>query len=313
MKVLIAEDDLVSSKILQKNLVNWDYEVVLAHTGAAAWQALQDGDLRLAILDWMMPGMDGVEVCRQIRRRKKYKYTYIILLSAKDRKPDIIMGLSSGADDYMTKPVNFLELRARLKTGKRIIELEDKLLFTQNQLKDIASRDGLTKIWNRTESVRFLNEELERGRREKIPTGVIMLDIDHFKRINDEYGHSVGDLALLKVVSRLKGKVRTSDKLGRYGGDEIIIILPNCPRAEIKKVGERLRLAVGHRRIKTELNTIPITISVGCSTSDLPGNSTSEKLIKTADRALLKAKELGRNSVVIAGECRKPAPEKTHV
>jgi diguanylate cyclase (GGDEF)-like protein len=313
MKVLIAEDDLVSSKILQKNLVNWDYEVVLAHNGAAAWQALQDGDLRLAILDWMMPGMDGVEVCRQIRRRKKYKYTYIILLSAKDRKPDIIMGLSSGADDYMTKPVNFLELRARLKTGKRIIELEDKLLFTQNQLKDIASRDGLTKIWNRTESIRFLNEELERGRREKIPTGVIMLDIDHFKRINDEYGHSVGDLALLKVVSRLKGKVRTSDKLGRYGGDEIIIILPNCPRAEIKKVGERLRLAVGHRRIKTELNTIPITISVGCSTSDLPGNSTSEKLIKTADRALLKAKELGRNSVVVAGEGRKPAPEKTHV
>jgi len=313
MKVLIAEDDLVSSKILQKNLVNWDYEVVLAHTGAAAWQALQDGDLRLAILDWMMPGMDGVEVCRQIRRRKKYKYTYIILLSAKDRKPDIIMGLSSGADDYMTKPVNFLELRARLKTGKRIIELEDKLLFTQNQLKDIASRDGLTKIWNRTESVRFLNEELERGHREKTPTGVIMLDIDHFKRINDEYGHSVGDLALLKVVSRLKGKVRKSDKLGRYGGDEIIIILPNCPHAEIKKVGERLRLAVGRRRIKTELNTILITISVGCSTSDLPGNSTSEKLIKTADRALLKAKELGRNSVVVAGEGRKPAPEKTHV
>ena len=313
MKILIAEDDLVSAKILQKNLVNWDYEVVLASTGAAAWQALQDGDLRLAILDWMMPGMDGVEVCRQIRRRKKYKYTYIILLSAKDRKPDIIMGLSSGADDYMTKPVNFLELRARLKTGKRIIELEDKLLFTQNQLKGIASRDGLTKIWNRTEIVRFLNEELERGRREKTPTGVMMLDIDHFKRINDAYGHSVGDLALLKVVSRLKGKVRKSDKLGRYGGDEIIIILPNCPQAEVKKVGERLRQAVGRRRIKTELNTIPITISVGCSTSDMPGNSTSEKLIKTADRALLKAKELGRNSVVVAGQGRKPALENTHV
>ena len=154
MKILIAEDDLISSKILQKNLENWDYKVVLAHTGKAAWQALQDEDLRLAILDWMMPGMDGVEVCRQIRRRKKFKYTYIIILSAKDRKQDIIMGLASGADDYMTKPVNFLELRARLKTGKRIIELEDKLLFTQNQLKDIASRDGLTKIWNRTEIAR---------------------------------------------------------------------------------------------------------------------------------------------------------------
>jgi len=312
MKVLIAEDDIVCSKILQKNLESWDYEVVLARNGAEAWQALQDESLRLAILDWMMPDMDGVEVCRQIRRRKKYKYTYIILLSAKDRKQDIISGLSSGADDYMTKPVNFLELRARLKAGRRIIELEDKLLFTQNQLKDIASRDGLTKIWNRTEIARFLNEELERGRREKIPTGVIMLDIDHFKRINDVYGHSVGDLALIKVVSRLKSKVRKSDKLGRYGGDEIVILLPNCPQTEIKKVGERLRLAVGHRRIRTELNTLPLTISVGCATSDLPGNSSPEKLIKSADRALLKAKELGRNCVVVAGEARTPALEKKH-
>src|SRR5512139_492132 len=139
MKILIAEDDLISSSILQKNLENWDYDVVQARSGAAAWQALQDEDLRLAILDWMMPGMDGVEVCRKIRRRKRYKYTYIILLSARDRKQDIIAGLSSGEDDYMTEPVNFLELRARLKTGRRIIDLEDKLLVIQTQLKDLAS------------------------------------------------------------------------------------------------------------------------------------------------------------------------------
>ena len=124
MKILIAEDDIISSKILQKNLLNWGYYVVPARSGAEAWQALQDEDLRMALLDWMMPGMDGIEVCRKIRRRKKFKYTYIILLSAKDRKQDIITGLSSGADDYMTKPVNFLELRARLQTGRRIIELD---------------------------------------------------------------------------------------------------------------------------------------------------------------------------------------------
>jgi two-component system cell cycle response regulator len=260
-----------------------------------------------------MPGMDGVEVCRKIRLRKKYKYTYIILLSAKDRKQDIIAGLSSGADDYMTKPVNFLELKARLKAGRRIIELEDKLLLIQHQLKDMASRDGLTKIWNRNEIVRFLKEELERGRREKKPTGVIMLDIDYFKKINDDYGHSVGDLALVKVVSRLKSMVRKSDKLGRYGGDEIIIILPHCPQSKIKKVGERLRLAVGSRRIRTELKTLPVAISVGCATSELPGYSSPDKLIKSADRALLKAKQKGRNCVIVAGEGRKPALEKTHV
>jgi len=310
MKILIADDDPVSSKILQKNLENWDYETVLARNGPAAWQALQDDSLRLAILDWMMPGMDGVEVCRKIRRRKRYKYTYIILLSAKDRKQDIIAGLSSGADDYMTKPVNFLELRARLKTGRRIIDLEDKLLFIQNQLKDLASRDSLTRIWNRAEIIRFLSEELERGRREKKPTSVIMLDVDHFKKINDFYGHATGDQALLQVVSRLRRKVRRSDKIGRYGGDEIVVILPNCGPTEVRSVGERLRLAVGGRKIKTEIDAVPVTISGGCATADAGGTPSPESLIKTADRALLAAKEKGRNCVIVAGDGRERIREQ---
>jgi len=313
MKILIAEDDLVSSRILQKNIENWGYKAVLARSGQAAWEALQDEELRLSILDWMMPGMDGVEVCRKIRHRKKYKYTYIILLSAKDRKQDIIAGLSSGADDYMTKPVNFLELRARLQTGKRIIDLEDKLLLIQTQLKDIASRDSLTKIWNRSEISKFLSEELERGLREKKPTGVVLLDLDHFKKINDFYGHAIGDQALLQVVSRLKRKIRKSDKIGRYGGDEIIIILPNCGLDEIKKVGERLRLAVGKIGIKTDLDTVPVTVSAGCATSELPGTASADKLIKAADSALLKAKGQGRNCVVVAGPDREPAREQIHV
>jgi diguanylate cyclase (GGDEF)-like protein len=258
----------------------------------------------------MMPGMDGVEVCRKIRRRQRYKYTYIILLSAKDRKQDIIAGLSSGADDYMTKPVNFLELRARLKTGRRIIDLEDKLLFIQNQLKDLASRDSLTRIWNRAEITRFLIEELERGRRERKPTSVIMLDVDHFKKINDFYGHSIGDQALLQVVSRLRRKVRGSDKLGRYGGDEIIVILPNCGLAEVRAVGERLRLAVGNRKIRTELDAVPITVSAGCATVDPARTGNPEALIKSADKALLEAKKKGRNCVIVAGEDKEPLQEQ---
>jgi len=299
MKLLIAEDDLISSKILEKNLENWGYEVSLVKSGEKAWAALQDEDLRLAILDWMMPGMDGVEICKKIRRRKRNKYTYIILLSAKDRKQDIIAGLSSGADDYMTKPVNFLELRARLQTGKRIIDLEDKLIFIQNQLKDMASRDSLTKLWNRGEIIKFLREELERGKREKKAVGVIMADLDYFKKINDFYGHDIGDAALLQVVSRVKRKVRTSDKVGRYGGDEIIIILPNCPQSEIKIIAERLRLSVVRRGIKTDLDTIPLTISVGCACSDDSPQLTAEKLIRASDEALLKAKSQGRNCVVV--------------
>ncbi len=299
MKILIAEDDLITSRILEKNLQSWGYEVVLARSGEQAWQALKDNNLRLAILDWMMPGMDGVEICKKIRRRKKYKYTFIILLSAKDRKQDIIAGLSSGADDYMAKPVNFLELRARLQTGKRIIDLEDKLLYVQNQLKDLASRDSLTKLWNRAEISKFLREELDRGQREKKPLGVIMLDVDYFKKINDFFGHEIGDLALLQVVSRIKRKVRKSDKVGRYGGDEIIVILPNCGLVEIKKVSERLRASVARRGVKTDQDTFPVTISAGCASTENRLQPSAERLIRAADAALLKAKNQGRNCVVV--------------
>lgn len=146
-----------------------------------------------------------------MRHRKRNKYTYIILLSAKDRKQDIIAGLSSGADDYMTEPVNFLELRARLQTGRRIIDLEDKLILIQSQLKDMASRDNLTKLWNRGEIIKFLREELERGQREKKAVAVMMMDVDYFKKINDFFGHDIGDAALLQVVSRIKRKVRKTD------------------------------------------------------------------------------------------------------
>jgi two-component system cell cycle response regulator len=299
MKILIAEDDIITSRILEKNLLSWGYEVVLARSGEQAWQALKDINLRLAILDWMMPGMDGIEICKKIRRRKKYKYTYIILLSAKDRKQDIIAGLSSGADDYMAKPVNFLELRARLQTGKRIIDLEDKLLFVQSQLKDLASRDSLTKLWNRTEISKFLREELDRGQREKKPLGVIMLDVDYFKKINDFFGHEIGDLALLQVVSRIKRKVRKSDKVGRYGGDEVIIVLPNCDLVEIRKISERLRASVARRGVKTGLETFPVTISAGCASTENRLQPSAEKLIRAADAALLRAKNQGRNCVVV--------------
>lgn len=299
MKILIAEDDLISSRILEKNLKNWNYDVVLARSGEAAWQALRDETLRLAILDWMMPGMDGTEICKKIRRRKKFKYTYIILLSAKDRKQDIIAGLSSGADDYMTKPVNFLELRARLQTGRRIIDLEDKLLLIQRQLKDLASRDSLTKLWNRAEITKFLREELDRGEREKKPVGVIMIDIDYFKKINDFYGHDVGDMALLQIVSRVRRKVRKSDKTGRYGGDEIIVVLPNCSTLETRKIAERLRTSVARRGVKTGLELLPVTISCGCASSESMSQPSAEKLIRSSDAALLSAKNQGRNCVVI--------------
>ena len=300
MRVLIAEDDLISSKILEKNLEEWGYDVVLAPRGEKAWQALQDPALRLAILDWMMPGMNGPEICSLIRRRKRYQYTYVILLSAKDRKRDIITGLSSGADDYMTKPVNYLELRARLSTGRRIIDLEDKLLETQKQLRDLASRDSLTRLWNRAETLRFLVQETNRSGREGKSVGVIMIDIDRFKGINDRYGHSTGDQALLRVVRRLERNVRRSDRIGRYGGDEMIVILPDCDRDRVKRIGERLRRAVSARPMKCDGRTLRATISAGCAVACPKDDARS--IIRRADGALLSAKRQGRDCVVVEGE-----------
>jgi len=301
MSVLIAEDDVISSKILEKSLLDWGFGVQVVGRGEKAWQALRDGTHRLAILDWMMPGMDGTEICARVRRRKKYRYTYVILLSAKDRKQDIVAGLSSGADDYMTKPVNFLELRARLQTGRRIIDLEDKLLLSQKKLKDLASRDSLTKLWNRAEIDRFLTEEIDRTRRDGRSVGVIMIDIDYFKRINDRLGHANGDRALLHVVSQIKGNVRKFDRVGRYGGDEITVILPNCDVARIRMIAERLRLAVLGHPVRHEKIAVPITISSGCATSEGLTEPTPETLIQAADAALLSAKNLGRNCVVVSG------------
>jgi len=300
MKVLIAEDNQISRKILEKNIKNWGYEVLIAKNGEKAWQAFQSNKIRLAILDWMMPEIDGVELCRKIRKKKDYNYTYIIILTSKDRQEDIIKGLSAGADDYMIKPFNSLELRARLQNGRRIIELEDKLLKSQKKLRELAARDSLTELWNRTTIFKLFEEELERSKREKYPTGAIMIDIDNFKGINDSLGHFIGDNVLVEVSSRLKKRARIYDKIGRYGGDEFLIILPKCGQLEVKKIADRLRLAICEKKIKTSKSPLAITISMGGVSSEILSCHSIEELIQACDMALYKAKKKGRNCVILA-------------
>jgi two-component system cell cycle response regulator len=199
--ILVAEDDPVSSRILEKSLTDWGYNVRKARTGPEAWAALQKPEVRIAVLDWMMPGLDGVEVCRRVREQIRSRYVYLILLTARSLPRDIIAGIEAGADDYMTKPVKLPELQARLQAGRRIIELEDSLLAIQKRLTVLATRDALTGLWNRAAILRFLTEELDHGAREAYPTSVIMIDVDRFKQINDLKGHQKGDEAL-KMISR---------------------------------------------------------------------------------------------------------------
>ncbi len=292
LKILIADDDIVSRKMLEKALKDCGYKLVITRNGEAAWEALiEDKDIQLIILDWMMPKIDGIELCRKIRNLNKDKntYTYIILLTSKDTPEDVLKGLSSGADDYITKPFHHLELKARLNTGIRIIELHNRL-----------TQDSLTKLPNRNKIIQHLDEELNRSLREKKPVGVIMADIDNFKMINDTYGHQVGDEVLIEIASRLQRNLRRYDKIGRYAGDELLIVIPNCKHSNLKGIAERLRKNVSDNKITTGAGLLEVTLSLGCASSEhFPFISTGE-LIKASDEALYMAKRNGRNCVIVS-------------
>jgi len=294
MKVLIAEDDMISLRSLQKSLFEWKYDVTIAKDGEEAWKILQKEDIRLAILDWVMPKLDGIELCRMIREwglKKDSKYVYVILLTGRDEQEDIIQGLSAGADDYITKPYDFLELKIRLQNGKRIIELEDTRIH-------LANIDGLTQLWNKNKILDFFNEEVHRSQRTQNPVGIIMSDVDHFKDINDTYGHQIGDNVLNEIARRLKSSIRLYDKIGRYGGDEFLIVLPECGKKDMEKIAERLRTSVSERKFYTDKDSFQATISLGATTTEMTPGANSDDLIKASDKALYKAKEMGRNKYI---------------
>jgi two-component system cell cycle response regulator len=296
MNVLIAEDDLISCRTLEKNLQDWGYRVHVTKNGQEAWEIIKNGGIRLAILDWGMPKMDGLELCHKIRNEyqpKEEKYLYIILLTGRDLEEDIITGLSAGADDYMTKPFSYMELKVRIQNGERIIALQDIVLQK-------ANTDSLTQLWNRKKILELLEEELNRNFRDNKPVGVIMLDIDNFKSINDTYGHLIGDKVIIEVASRLKNNVRSYDKIGRYGGDELLLVLPGLGRKDAKNIAERLRESVCAEKIQTEAGALNTTISLGVSVFDNASSPSTKKIIEESDLALYIAKAQGRNIAVVS-------------
>ena len=298
IQVLIAEDDKLCRTILEKNLNKWGYESISAEDGKEAWEMIQEKNIRIAILDWIMPKMDGVELCKKIRKNKWEEYIYIIMLTVRNQQSDIRKGFAAGVDDYITKPFDTHELEARLQTGKRIISLQNQLLDSQKKLQEIATHDTLTNLLNRYEILNVLAEEFHRGLRENKPVSAVMLDIDFFKKINDSYGHDVGDEVLIEVASRLRGTLRRYDKVGRYGGDEFLAILPGCDLRNAKRIAERLRRAVCNDRIQTEAGQLFVTVSVGCASSDSQSHKSIEYLVKFSDKAMYHAKNMGRNCVI---------------
>ena len=277
---------------------HWGFEVTATTGGADALQALEADDApRLAILDWMMPGMDGVDVCRRVRARETLQPPYIILLTALGGKDSVVTGLEAGADDYVGKPYDPDELHARLEVGRRMVETNAKLIETQHALEILASTDSLTGLLNRGAIVDELERETERAAREGSPLGIGMLDIDHFKLVNDTYGHAAGDAALCEVVRRVLGVMRPYDSLGRFGGDEFLVLVPGSGEEELRDVLERIRSVIGSAPITVGGHELAVTVSLGGVTR---GSESADGLIARADDALYTAKEQGRDRVVLA-------------
>jgi two-component system, cell cycle response regulator len=296
MKVLIADDSPVSRRILEATLSGDGHDVISVADGLEAIRVATLPDSpRMAIVDWMMPGADGPAVCRAIREHAG-PYTYIILLTARDRQEDLLAGLAAEADDFLRKPFDPVELLARLQSGERILDLQQRLLEAQVELRHQATHDRLTGLPNRAMALDELERELERAKREHQPVSVAIADIDHFKLINDTHGHQAGDDALRETANRLTSVRRPYDLIARYGGEEFLLMLPRCDLTSARMVAERARLAVAADIISVDATTLRLTVSVGVSCS-LDAGENSKVLIHAADTALYRAKSLGRNRV----------------
>lgn len=301
MRALIAEDDSISRRMLEAFLVKWGYEVMVATEGEDAWGILHGNDApRLAILDWMMPGRDGIEICRGLRLKKGRPYIYIILLTARGQKEDIVEGLEAGADDYVTKPFDPYELRARLRAGRRIVELQEQLLEAREALRDQASRDPLTGLWNHGTILAILRKEVARASRTHGPFAVAMADVDRFKVINDTYGHPAGDSVLREASRRIRSAMRTYDSLGRYGGDEFLAVIPGCDPEGVARFAESFRARIDRKAVETTEGMIPVTLSLGLVALANVRDVKAETLVRVADAALYRAKIEGRNRVALA-------------
>jgi len=301
MRILIADDELMSRKLLQKTLERAGYEVIAVENGRLAVDQLCPANgPRLALLDWVMPELNGPGVCREVRKRKEQSYVYMILLTSKESKEDVVAGLESGADDYLTKPFDPEELKARLRTGLRILNLEDHLVEAREQMRFQATHDGLTGLWNRGMIIDLLGRELARSLREHFSTAILMCDLDHFKGVNDTYGHLVGDDVLRETAKRLLASVRSYDFVGRYGGEEFLVVLNNCNPSHALARAEEIRKAIAQRPVPSSRGPIPVTMSLGLLLNQEWGRRPVEELLHEADAALYAAKAAGRNCVKIA-------------
>lgn len=299
MKILIVEDEPIYRRMVKKYLLEAGYEVIEAEDGQAAWELLQREPFQLVITDWMMPKLDGPKLVQKIRASGQKNYTYIIMLTAMDDKDNVVLGLESGADEYLTKPFNRSELKARVASGMRILRLEEQLMQAREQMETLAMHDSLTGLLNRRAIDEYAEAEFTMAGRKNRALSVILLDIDHFKNVNDRFGHKFGDHALQQVAKILTEDLRTYDRIGRWGGEEFILILPDTQLKDAATVAERVRVRTAEMQMSLENGesfSVHISLGAACTTGQFPSIT---KVIDAADQALYQAKQTGRNRVCL--------------
>ena len=300
--ILIAEDDAVTRMLLKKTLIKEGHEVVSVENGQKAFDMFQERFFPIVLTDWMMPEMDGLELCQVIRQKENPGYVFIVLLTAKDSPDDIITGLEAGADEYLTKPFSRAELIARLNTGRRFLEQDRALRRANEEIRILSITDPLTGCYNRGCLNMRLPQEIQRAARYNRPLSIFMYDIDHFKKVNDTYGHQAGDLVLKEFSKRINDSIRDKvDLLARYGGEEFLVTLPETNLDGALHLAERLRRVISEKKYNIGTKKINITASFGVAGFDSDNSSDEisfDILIKHADKYLYQAKSEGRNRVV---------------
>src|SRR5580698_10170009 len=309
MQALVVDDSAVYRKLIGDHLRSWGFGVTLAVSGSEAWKILDLPDApKLVLLDWVLPDIDGIELCQRIRKAgSSGPYVYVILLTSKEGRQNMLDAKQAGADDYLVKPFDELELKARLLVGKRILDLQEELVSARESMRHAATHDNLTGLMNRGEILAMLQRELERARREHKPVGVILGDVDHFKGVNDTLGHLFGDEALREIGRRLHSQLRVYDGVGRYGGEEFLLILPNCDLTNALQRANEVRKIIANTPVIYSGVQKPLTMSMGVAVSACEGKTDVEVLLNQADAGLYAAKANGRNRI----EHFTPIPTKT--
>ncbi|MBN2447326.1 MAG: diguanylate cyclase [Phycisphaerae bacterium] len=327
--IIIADDDDSTRKLLQRQLERAGYTVTPCADGRAAFDAIREQGEGIVVADWGMPEMDGPSLCRALREMQAMhalRSVHVILLTARTDQEHVVEGLESGADDYLTKPYHHRELLARIRSGQRTLVLQQELYAQRLEvqkanaalqvlnarLEKLANTDTLTGLFNRRVLFERLNEAWAYAQRIATPLSAIMLDIDHFKKVNDTHGHHAGDVVLSTVAALLRKAVRPYDTCARFGGEEFVVICPDADGNAANDVAERLRRAIERAQITVDGNTLSVTVSVGAAVQR-ERHSEAEALISEADAMLYEAKGHGRNQVWYRDEAGQSQPYAAQV